>query len=305
MELSILCDVEVTCVIKGANGKYHCYASGDVADALSDYIKDEGNNVVTSLANKDYNRQFKKSGDSEDDEEDKPKKKSVPKREKKVLKRERIAEDEDDKAWPSSTTSSSPATKEGAPINNQFANPPSDNASATTPGSGDSFAFLSSIQLPTPSWNPELESMMGNNNNNNNNSSGGSKSKDTVMGLSNGGKKTHSDDVGEGALISSKERKVPLSQGLPKKRKKPALSIDTSGTFTEPAPPRMDTTTTTTTAVSPGVNGMWTPTFNLTSPSAGGWFGQSPGAFPFTPLAFPVSPPALNPSSKSENGNPA
>ncbi len=229
MELSILCDVEVTLMVRSASGAYNVYSSESLDTALANYRRAV---QVTSTNNRDYNRLFNKAsaGAASDDEEEATggagKKKPSPakkkaasggKRKKKGSDDEEEYEDEDDdfgteppKREPSRPPAPAAAGVQGAVVGNAFLQ--GAGSMATSPGAG---ATDFSVFLPTSQWSSELDQHL------------------SSSSAANGGAppvpaSSLTAPVVGASVVS--DRRKPVKRQATKKTKKPgpALSLDTS-----------------------------------------------------------------------------
>jgi hypothetical protein len=225
MELSILCDVDVTLIVKAPNGKFQAYSTSSLDAAIADYRKSD--QTIPVSHNKHYDAMFGKGGagaDDNDDDEAETKASSArakraaaaaPKRKKPGNDEEGEGNEEDDnddedyggaassggKSVRVKTERAVPVSTESATaINNPFLSLPS---SVVSPGAVPDFTNFSS-------WNPDLDKLI-----------------QPVSGAPPPPPSQPSNVVG--ASVVKKEGKRQRKQ-QPKQKKKPgpALSLDTS-----------------------------------------------------------------------------
>jgi hypothetical protein len=241
-ELSILCDVDVTLLVRSHTGKYQAYcSSGDLGDAVEAYEQSEPVFRGAVWGSQQYDELFVKKGKGgksalEDDDEEgegddgeyrnegEEGRKSRPttrNRKRPLSKGKKKGEAEEAAEMPGGGGGGVGDARvkdipSGPPLMNQFATLPDGSAAAASPAGADSFALLAQM-LPTPSWNPELDVINNSNNNNNDDHKKGEEGETKVVGAS---------------VTSATPNKSRKPSQKRRKNKGPDLSINTG--FTDP-----------------------------------------------------------------------
>ena len=182
LELSILCDVEVSLMIRSAHGDFDQYSTLPLDDMLEKYDGADRGQKQNVYSNESWDELFGGGGkkgkaagkghDDDDDDDDDGDGASFRGRAKRTPRKKKTSgsasaapvrgakkrTERDEAASSAASISEDPRVEEVAPTGPALLN--DFTSSGVSPSGTDGFAQLARM-LPTPSWNPELEAVLG------------------------------------------------------------------------------------------------------------------------------------------------